>query len=59
MWRHTFNDSITILGHVNSTIEQNKRDHIASCLDSQMYTKETNVISLKPRKLLLKKDHCW
>ena len=58
MRRHIFNDSIAILRHVNSTIEQNKRDHIASCLDNLMSAKETNVISLKPRNLLLKKGHC-
>ena len=32
---HTCIDPIAILGHVNSTIEQNRQGHIVGCLDSQ------------------------
>ena len=40
---HTWTGSIVILDHVNSTIEQNKQDHIVGYLNSQFRSLSKNV----------------
>ena len=42
---HECTDSLALLSHVNSTIEQNRRDNIAYCLDSQYRSLRKNVPS--------------
>lgn len=42
---HTCADSLTIMGCVNPTVEQNRRYHIAGCLDSRYRMLSKNVPS--------------
>ena len=36
-------DSLALLSQVNTDLEQNRRDHIAYCLDNQYHTLRKNV----------------
>ena len=40
---HTYADSIVTLGHVKTTIQQNRRHHIVGCLDVQYRKLKKNV----------------
>ena len=40
---HDCTDSLALLSQVNTDLEQNRRDHIAYCLDNQYYTLRKNV----------------
>ena len=40
---HDSTDSLALLSQVNTDLEQNRRDHIAHCLDYQYHTLRKNV----------------
>ena len=40
---HDCTDSLALLSQVNADLEQNRRDHIAYCLDNQYHTLRKNV----------------
>ena len=40
---HDCTDSLALLSQVNTDLEQNRRDHIAYCLDNQYHTLRKNV----------------
>ena len=42
---HDYMDSLALLSHVNSSLEQTRRDNIAYCLDNQYHTLRKNVPS--------------
>ena len=57
---HDYTDSLALFSHVNTTLEQNRCDHIPYCLDNQYHALRKN--ELADSKLVMfnkKTNECY